>query len=573
MTLDDELESALHPDDLGSIGEQDTAPVDPARMAAPEIAPAIAPPIAPTIAPQPAAQTPFDAPKPPGLTTKKVTLSPAETENLGALDANTQARKDTVEQEGNLAVDKAVDRAAQAQAEADLKEQQAQQVADQQAQQRKLIEERQHRDEAEYAKYREMGLKDPDAGKGFLNRVGAALAIGLGQYSAAMNHTENQAARIFEQARRENLELQKANIEKQREASIRAGKDVEQAKAEAAEALHNLQIKNVAQIDAFRAKFAAESERMGIPAARIQASKTMQELERQALEAREKHLESTRTFSRDLTPKELRAGKGGGGGGGAGGGSLSAREKLNEYATRNPGDSAGLYRLAGTLGFKSDKDAVSAVTDAIKNSKAPEGQQKHAAAGATMLRGISTLEKLHAKGYQPTEKDWLKWQKNQDDVQLSKANAEKGNRAGAMFERGLQTVGLSAKTEYDGLSDDTRAYFENVKRILESVGREQSGAAISRNEWDNFGGQYGLQASGGLAAAKEYARDRMTLSGVAGRQVEAAGGVPKAAPAPAASGGDKSEAERAKALLADPRAQNLSPAKRAYLTKLARGAQ
>jgi hypothetical protein len=319
----------------GSIAEQDNAPSfapPPVPMTNPLTQPLTAPTIAPTISGQPTGN--YEAPPlntNPGVVTKRTQLSDASKGALDALagngaatDATTSAQRDNAEAAGRLAEDKAVNAMADAQAEADLK---AQHIAEQERQ-RQQHEERvrtlQQRDEQEYEKFKGMGLKDPDADKSFAHRLGAALAIGLGQYSAAINHTSNAAAKIFEDARADNYAQQKAAIEHQKEVSIRAGHNVDEAERRAAEAEHRLQTKQVAQIDAFRAKFKAESLRLGIPEARINATKTMLDLDKAANKEREQHLETfvkvlepTNTVSRDMTPLEMRK-RGGGGGGGAG---------------------------------------------------------------------------------------------------------------------------------------------------------------------------------------------------------------------------------------------------------------
>jgi hypothetical protein len=500
MSIDDDEDSV--PDNLGSIGEQDTAPADPPRVATPGEP---WPPPVPS-----AAEVPAGALAPPGgIVTHRVLPAPGEAENLAAIDANAAARHDTGEQAVGLATDRATDQAAQLQAEADLKVQQEKELADLKAQQQRNVDDAHRRDTTEYEKYRSMGLKDPDADASFGHRIGAALAIGLGQYSAAMNHTSNKAAEMFEQARRDNLELQRDKIERQKEASIKAGKDVQEAKADAAQALHNLQIKNVAQIDAFRSKFQAESARMGIPAARIQATALMQDTDRQALEARQKHLESQRSIGRDPTPKERGGGKGGGGGG--------QDSKLYDYLAQNPGDFGGVARLAAELHISPKR-----VDKVIGNAKGTESQNKDAQQSAVATRAIDEIEK---SGYTPSKEAIQKWMDNQRKIAL----ADKGGVLGGAAALG-QSLGALPQSETEGLSPKAQAYFANTRRLMETIARKQSGAAISPSEWTNFFNQYGPNSKGGLAAAKKYIEDEGRTSGFAGRQVSA--GQPKADAAP-----------------------------------------
>src|SRR6185436_11773850 len=281
-------------DNGGSVGDQAGAP-------------SFAPPPIPASNPlaQPLPVTPDPAsfvaqPSGDGIVTRRPVLSPADTANLQALadnntalDQNTAQARDTAEKAGDAKVDRAVENAAQAQAEADLKDAMAQQAEQERQRHEARIAKLQAEAEAAYEKHKGMGLKDPDADKSFAHKLAAALAIGLGQYSAAINHTSNQAAKIFEDARAEHFATQRANIEKAKDDAIRAGVNVKEALADRDRSLALLHAQSVGKIDAFRAKFAAESARLGIPEARIAASKTMQDLDRQALEEREKHLDMT----------------------------------------------------------------------------------------------------------------------------------------------------------------------------------------------------------------------------------------------------------------------------------------
>jgi hypothetical protein len=88
----------------------------------------------------------------------------------------------------------------------------------------------------------------------------------------------------------------------------------DQARQESAD----LDAKNAGQIEAFRARWQAESARLGIPQARIDADANTLSLDKQAEEARAKLLGQDRVTVRDETPKELAQAKGKGGGGGVG---------------------------------------------------------------------------------------------------------------------------------------------------------------------------------------------------------------------------------------------------------------
>jgi len=508
-----------------------------------------------------------------GMDVRRPVLSDADKANLGAivdtntaLDANADEARGTAEDAGKAKVDRAVDAAAQAQAEADLKDELAQKAEQERQRHEERITRLRVEHELAYEKHKAMGLKDPDAGQSFGHKLAAALAIGLGQYSAAINHTSNAAAKIFEDARAENLALQRANIEKAKDDAIAAGANVKEALADRDRSLALLHAQDIGKIDAFRSKFAAESARLGIPEARIAASKTMQDLDRQALEARnkrfdalERHLEATRVIERDATPRELRGGKGGGGAGG-GKGAGNAEAKVYDYLNEHPGDNAGASRLAASL--KIDPKRVDRIIGASKPS---EGQTKGAEFAAAGLRAVDSLQKGK---YVPNEKDAQKWLDNQREVYRAEKMAE-GGALGAVGASLAQKTGFYAKSEVDGLSPEAQEYFANVRRLMEPLGRAKSGAAISQSEWTNFFNQYGPRSKGGFEAARKDLNDMFKLSGVAGRQLDA--GKPKAEAATPEAKPQRSEQEQAKAIFNSPGYKNFSPEKKAFVLQKMRG--
>lgn len=312
----------------GGIAEQTAAPVaaGPPVIQIPDAAvEPITPSIAPAAAPTPAIPTP--QPMTPTEVGHRTELSPASRSNLGEIDANTTARRATAEAGGQAGIDRAQKAAADAQAVQDERGRQQAEFDNAQQLHQKNIAALQARSDAEYQKSKAMGLHDPEADKSFGQRLLTALAIGLGQYSAAMNHTTNQAAEIVGQATKDNYARQRAAIEQQKENAIRAGQDVQEAVAAAAQKNHDLLSKQAGQIAAFKDRFATESARLGIPEARIAASKTVLDLDKQALEARQKILASTDTVVRQQTARELR-GRATGAGGGSGPGVSSAAAEL-----------------------------------------------------------------------------------------------------------------------------------------------------------------------------------------------------------------------------------------------------
>lgn len=560
---DDETGPA--PSQAGALGDQAGAAIDigapkiisPEAAAAPGVT--LPPPVAPpasNAAPLPAVALPQVAPAampaPPVPIPAGRVVSPAEAENLARLDANTVAREQTAVDAGTTAVAKATAESKQADEDAAEATRYQQERSDISKGWTDVRQKAEAQAQADYQRYREMGMHDPAADETFGHRLVAAIAIGLGQYSAAMTGGKNAALEIIEGQTARNIQRQKDEIALAARKAEKSGENVDKLRERAQADMKNLELKHAAILDSVADKWKAEMKRVGVPQAQIDTNKDIQKLEGDSLKLRQGVLQSIREDTTALERAEIAAaarrprGTGAGGSGvkGAGTGGMDALSQLATYVEKNPGDQAGVYKLADQLGIKDPK----LVKEAIAQGKASGEQGKHAGSAATMLRSIGAIKDLQAKKYTPSASDWVKWQKNQDDVKIAAGQAEKGSFLGSMAARAGQSAGVLSKNEYEGLNDSAKAYFENVKRILESVGREQSGAAISRSEWDNFGGQYGLQAAGGLAAAEEYARDRMKLSGTAGRQLEASGSVPKA-------GGETKDAK--------PKASNVSSGEKA----------
>ena len=230
------------------------------------------------------------------------------------------------------------------------------------------------------------------------------------------------------------------------------------------------------------------------------------------------------------------------GGGGAGGGvGANGAADVSQYLIDNPGDLPGARRLAAQRGVASKEfDKI------VTQTKGTEGQNKNAHQAKV---GERALDEIAARGFKPNKAEIQKWLNNSRLVHL----ADKDGVVGGLASVG-QTLGAVPQSEVDGLSPEAAAYFGNVRRYMETIGRAQSGAAISPSEWTNFFNQYGPNSKGGTDAARQYLRDQAKLSGVAGRQLDA--GDKKPASSPAGSAGTDAEAIGwAKAHLSDPRAR------------------
>jgi hypothetical protein len=451
-------------------------------------------------------------------------VSPAEAQNLAAIDSNTAARAGTAQDAGDVMGQGATARAQSTERDqflADAQRQERQRIADEAA---KRLEARQAQADSDYQAFKSFGIKDPDAEQSFGTKILKAIVVGMGQYAAGVNGGPNAALQIITDANRANIERQKAQQEKLYRNAERSKGDIELARKDRDDAFRQLDLKHSALLESSAGMLRNELARIGVPKAQIDANAEIQKIEREALGIRQRTLESIREDETNLAKADIMAAarKPKGAGAGGGGAKLEGEAQLAEYAQKNPGDQPGLIRLAAKLSLDNK-----AVARAINQNKVTEGAGKEAGQGAAALRAIDSIEKL---GYTPSRGDVQKWINNQREVaQAAKAGegGGVGGLAGGALAGLAQRRGMLAQNEFDGMSPKSREYFTNVRRYMETIGRVQSGAAISNSEWNNFYGQYGPQSEGGLEAARQFARDRFKLSGTAGRVLEAGGNVPK----------------------------------------------
>ena len=295
------------PMQAGSLGAQEAAPPLPATVPAPPPPPA--PPPVPDV-------KPYVPPAPPPVPAPSRLVSPAESATLQAQNTNLAAQQQGAQQAGDVGTARALAQVDAAQREQAAREQRAAQQDQVQAAADKRAAELKARSDAEWQKYREMGLKDPDADKSFGQRLLAAIAIGLGEYSSKMNGGTNRAADLIKQANDENIARQKAAIEKQHQEALRAGEDVDKANAERQDQLRRLDVKHSAILDSSAARLKTELARIGVPEAQIAANGDVQKLEQDALQKREAVNQSIRTQETELARAKIaHAAKGGGKGG------------------------------------------------------------------------------------------------------------------------------------------------------------------------------------------------------------------------------------------------------------------
>jgi len=514
-----------HPDG-GSLGEQAASPVvpmppPPSQAPGAPMPPPPQPgtPVLPMQSVNPtmpgASVDPYTPQMPPPIPASRV-VTPAEAQNLAAIDQNTGARAATAQDMGGVSGQGATARAQGAEREefvADAMQQERKRIA---AESEKRLQARTAQADSDFQSFKAFGIKDPEAEDSFGTKILKAIVVGMGQYAAGMNGGPNAALNIITEANRANIDRQKAEREKLFRAAERSKGDIGLARQERDDAFRTLDLKHSALLESSAAMLRAELARIGVPRAQIDANAEIQKIEQQALGLRQQTLASIRDDETALARADIMAAArrpaAGAGGGGA---NLDAQGKLAAYAQSHPGDTPGLYTEAAKLGLKA-KD----VAAALNQNKVPEGAQGVAVKAKAALTAIDTIEKLN---YVPSRADVQKWMDNQRQVELA-AESSKGGGAGALaggLAAGkLQKWGALAQNEFDGMSPKAAEYFSNVRRYMENIGREASGAAISQGEWNNFYGQYGPQSKGGLAAARKNVEDRFRLTGVAGRTLD-----------------------------------------------------
>ena len=413
------------------------------------------------------------------------------------------------------------------------------------------------RDLADRVKAYEAGNKIVDP-RSRTNGVKSTLAVifgglGAGLSAAGGGSSRNEGLAALTKKWDDDTEIQKANIAALRDNAIMARTRLEDVDAGRRTMLRDADARLLAKYNLALKQGEAQLKAQGANQAQIDADGRIVKLRAglaaaklQAQKDEDAHLLNQARIARlnAQAARDQRKAKGGGGGGG---GSTGGAD-VAEYLIQNPGDIPGAKRLAAQKGVGSKEfDKI------VNQTKPTESQAKDAKQAAVGMRAVDAIEK---SGYTPSRDDIQKWLNNQRQVyQAAKAGEGGGigGLLGGLAAGSAQKHGLMAQSEVEGLPEDAQAYFANVRRFMETIGRAQSGAAISPTEWQNFFNQYGPNSAGGLAAAKQYLQDQARASGVAGRSLNAqpAGGPPPAA-------GPSSDAiKQAKALInlppSDPR--------------------
>lgn len=381
--------------------------------------------------------------------------------------------------------------------------------------------------EAEADKHAKMEYKDFWADKSTGSKVLAGLSMLFGAVGRA--GSDNPGMRIINNAIERDFRLQQARIEKQGTIARDAREGHRSALTQMHELRADLALKKAAALEAVAAQGESLKRKSGVSMEEAKTDANIVALRQEAGKERMGGLNTLHKWNVDDEQLKIahernaaiaaRAKKAKGGGGG--GGQPGAMEQLSRYAIDHPGDQPGLYRLAGELKIPKPDKAVASV---INQTKSTESQTKDAKQGAIGLRAVDAIEQ---SGYTPTKAEIQKWLNNQKQVAQA-AKAGEGGGIGGFIGGSVagfaQGKGLVAQSETDGLSEPAKDYFANVRRFMETIGRAQSGAAISNAEWTNFLNQYGPNSKGGLGAARLYLQDQFKVSGVAGKQLES--GVP-----------------------------------------------
>jgi hypothetical protein len=524
-----------------NISAKPEPPPIPGPAAIPQI-PAVGP-----MTPTPLGPAPVPGPR--QVITKQELQSPGEVAARQDRANAVAGLRETAGQQGEVNAAKATNEATQADEYQKLLAQQQEAAAKEKA----AWDARKAKDAQIVAQAREDGLKDPNAGESFGHKLLSALAIGLGQYSAAMTHTDNAAARIFEDARKEALGRQQAKIT----AAEKAG---ELTHEQAREAMSDLQAKDLGQIQAFNARWKAESAKLGIPQARIDANKNTQTLDKAEAEATAKLDQADRITVRDLTPKELKEGKPKGTGGG--GGAISELAQMKQDGA----DPAAIQRRAEQLHIK-PKDYLPVIKDVEAGNK-PGGGGIGSVRQNAVLGNLAEAEKA-AKDITPGGVSMDSIQKLQTNEETSKAahHSAEGGVFGNLAARAARMTGAAARGRYDGIPEDQQKKITAAEQVITHLTEMQQGKNIETLE--QYRDRYSPYVPG-LSEAEVRRREK-ALPGLVKEQraIQDPAGV--GLKRQKAAEGPDPRIEQAKAVLADPKASaRLSPAERAYLLKVTR---
>lgn len=400
--------------------------------------------------------------------------------------------------------------------------------------------------------YQDAKMVDPNTKRSGFKSTLARIFGGLGAAfrSAGGGDSNNHVLAQMQQQWENDAEIQRANIAALRDQAVMARTRLGDVDEGRRSMMRDADARLLAKYDGALKQGEAQLKAQGVPQAQIDQDQRILALRAAQVAAKarsqkedDQHaLTQARIEAMKAKAARDRAKAAGRGGGPVGPGGQDAESLVAKHLIANPGDIPGATQMAHDL--KLDKKRLDKV---IANSKPTESQAK----GAHQAKvGNDALDAIAASGYQPGRDEIQKWLNNSRLVHLADGNGLIGGGAAL-----AQTVGLIPQSEVDGLSPEAAAYFGNVRRYMETIGRAQSGAAISPSEWTNFFNQYGPNSKGGLEAARKYLNDQARLSGVAGRQLDAGGA---AKPAAAPSGGQDSEAVQwAKKNLGDPRAKEI----------------
>jgi len=498
------------------------------------VAPTLDQPVAPTLAPETPETAPEVAPAAAPAPGSAADILSRSNEAAGL--ATRQGKEDVERAKIQAAT------AAQQATDARLAEQEANLERAEYLQRRKDLE----RDlDAKVKAYESQKLTDPRQRTNGLKATLAVIFGGLGAAfrSAGGGDSHNTGLQALQKKWEDDTELQKANIAALRDQAVQARTRLADADDGRRNMMRDADARLVAKYNSALRQGEAQLKDRGVAQAQIDADQRIVSLRTardqalaRARQADDAHAlnqakierlkaQASGTGPSGATEDVMRArarlanaqadrlerrAKGGGGGGGAAGADVA------QYLINNPGDIPGAKRLAAQKGVGSKEfDKI------VGQTKPTESQAKDAKQASVGLRAVDAIER---SGYTPSRDDVQKWLNNQRLTYAAGAPGVKG----LVFTLG-QNIGAVPQSEVEGLSDNAKSYFGSVRRYMETIGRAQSGAAISPTEWENFFNQYGPNSKGGLEAARQYLRDQFNISGVAGRQISATGGTPSGA--------------------------------------------
>jgi hypothetical protein len=449
---------------------------DPAR--------AVLPPPPPVVAPPPAPDPLLGGPRVSQVegsqtTTTRHKMDPREKIAVGEMEALADEEAEAAKRVGAARVGAAEDESVAA-------DQAATDASAHSLEQRQLIEQGNRDYEAAEARYRQkseaydkLKFHDYFSSERGGNKVLAAIAVGLGQYGAAMAGTRNAAKDIIDAKIDQDFKIQRAAMEKEFQGLERSREDIQLVRQRRADMQNDLGLKYVATKEAAATQRVAMLAQRGVPLAQAQADATVIGLRADAAKVRQGIYSGLRSTIASTVMSRMTEGAGAGGKGGSPTG--TDVEHVNRLST----DIGNMDRVIGTI-----KENPKAWVEYQKNAESWKRKQA-ASEGSTTFKGARAL--FQGAGVADvSEEQGLKSEAAKDvhkGVQAALTSIAKGY--GGVITQSDRDAAAAALAN---LANDPRGAIRTLQQIRNNL------AASRDNFVRNRGGSYSTPAEAGPGA-------------------------------------------------------------------------